>query len=211
VSSIFENIFDADTLERAVVDVLVDWMPTYLREIERQKGMQQGLLPAPRSYTSRNEWATFPEDQLPACIVVSPGLAEPPDADGEGRYRAWWSIGVGVLASAASEADTNKIAKMYGAAIRAIMVQHQSLNGIAHGIEWEDESYDDIPVEQDRTLGAAMLIFRVWVDDIVTRGAGPAFPTLPDPDTQPGSTWPEADTIDVQVASVPLDGEVTNP
>lgn len=205
---IFGPIFVADTVENAVIDTISTWLATYLQEIEVQRGMTRGSVPLIRSYATRNEWATYPEDQLPVCIVVSTGLADPPDVDGEGRYHGWWAVGVGVLAGASESKATEMLAKLYGAAIRAILLQRPSLGGIASGIEWEDESYDDVPVDQDRTLAATLLLFRVWIDDIVTRGAGPAEPIPPDPVNQPGSQWPTADTIDVQVESVPLDEEV---
>jgi hypothetical protein len=163
-------------------------MPTYLREIELQLGLADHTIPAPRTYTTRNEFTTFPEDQMPICVVVSPGLAEEPYMEGDGTMTAWWTLGVGVLASASTEEDTNFLSKMYAAAVRAIMLQKSSLGGVCIGIEWLDESYDDIPDEsQERTIRAAQWVGRAYIDGVVVRDAGPIGP--PDPETQPGSEW----------------------
>lgn len=186
---IFRPIFVGHTLELATIDTLVTWMPTYLQEIELQLGRTRGLIPAPRTYTTRNEFTTFPEDQMPICVVVSPGLASEPYAEGNGTYGAWFSLGVGVLASAAKEEDTNLLSKIYAAAVRGIMMQQSTLGGICTGMEWVDESYDDIPDEsQERTIRAAQWLGRAYIDDIVTRYTGPVEPA--DPVDQPGSLWP---------------------
>lgn len=187
--SIFKHIFVAHELEVAALETLRIWMPTYLQEIETQIGPTRGLIPAPRTYTTRNEFTTFPEDQMPICVVVSPGLADEPHVEGNGTYGAWFSLGVGVVASAATEEDTNHLAKVYAAAVRAIMLQQAALGGICTGMEWVDESYDDIPDEsQERTIRASQWLGRAYVDDIVTRYTGPTEPA--DPDVLPGTNWP---------------------
>lgn len=188
--SIYRTIFSADQLETQVATTLRLWLPQYIKEIEDQRGREVGLIPPPRTYTRRNEFQSFPDDQLPFCIVVSPGLVEPPVADGEGRYRGWWGVGVGVVAAASTEEDTNALVKIYGAAVRAVMLQQPDLGGSeSQGVEWEDERYDDnlALTDQRRSVGAARVVFRVWVDDVVSRWNGP---TTPDPgDWPPGSVW----------------------
>lgn len=191
--SIFKHIFVAHELEVAALETLRIWMPTYLQEIETQIGPTRGLIPAPRTYTTRNEFTTFPEDQMPICVVVSPGLAGEPYAEGNGTMSGWFSLGIGVLASASTEEDTNFLSKVYAAAVRAIMLQKSDLGNVCCGIEWADESYDDIPDEsQERTIRAAQWVGRAQIDNLVTRGAGPVGP--PDPETQPGMDWVIAET-----------------
>ena len=191
--SIFQPIFAAHSLELAVMQTLRDWMPTYLREIELQQSLPEGQIPPPKTYTTRNEFTTFPEDQMPICVVISPGLSGEPYTEGNGTISGWWSLGIGVLASAATEEDTNFLSKVYAAAVRAIMVQQSSLGGMCSSIEWVDESYDDIPTDvQERTIRAAQWIGRALIDNVVNRSAGPEVP--PDPETQPGSTWTDIDS-----------------
>ncbi len=202
VTDIFGAIFSGDQLEDAVISTLRKWLPTYIREVELQRGLELGRIQKPRTYTSRNEFTTFPEDQLPICVVVSPGLAHPPTADGEGRYHAWYALGVAIVAAANTEDHTNKVAKMYGAAIRACLLQKPALEGdVSMGVEWEDESYDDLPTsDKEKTLSAVQMVFRYLIDDITTRWTGPAYPFEPgDPFTNPGDEWPLVLHTDVKV------------
>jgi hypothetical protein len=199
--SVFRPIFVGAILEQAVIDTIKKWAPTYLREIERILGRQMGDIPAPRSYTTRRRFEKFVEDQTPTIIVVSPGTADEPSMEGDGHYRAEWALGVGAVVSTSTQESTNLVAKIYGAAIRSLLIQHGSLGGVASGIRWMDESYDDLPSDDsDRTLGSAALYFRVEVDEVVNRYGGPDgtfFPAEPDPDLQPGSEWPPAETVEV--------------
>jgi hypothetical protein len=200
-ATLFQPIFVGAVLEQAVIDTIKMWIPTYLREVERLTGRQMGDIPVPRSYTTRKIFEKFVEDQTPTIIVVSPGTADEPKMEGDGHYRAEWGLGVGAVVSTSTQETTNLVAKVYGAAIRAIILQQASLGGIASGVRWMDESYDDLPSDDsDRTLGSAALYFRVEVDDVVNRFAGPNsvyFPADPDPDSQPGADWPTVETVEV--------------
>jgi hypothetical protein len=110
IQSIFEPIFDGHILAESVIATLKLWMPTYLQEIELQRGTERGAIPVPRVYTTRNEFTTFPEDIIPLVIV-----------------------------------------------------------------------------------------FRVGVEQVVSKWAGPPHPVPPDPVTQPGSEWPPVEETDVEV------------
>jgi hypothetical protein len=200
--TIFQPIFSADVLEDAVVATLRLWMPTYLREIEYQRNLPLGRIEAPKVYTNRNEFTGFPQERMPLCVVVSPGIASPPRAEGDGNYTGWWALGVGIVARASTDEDTNKVVKIYGAALRAIMLQKPMFDNSWEfaGVEWVDETFIDIPTpERELSMRSVQVIFRVWVDDLVNRLAGPAYPTQPDPVNQPGSVWPEVETADVTV------------
>lgn len=200
--SIFGNIVPGVLLENAVMEIIHSWMPTYLQELERQLGWERGRIPSPRYYTTRNEFDSFPEDKMPMCVVVSPGLADPPTREGDGTYSADWAIGVGFAAQAKDADSSHAMATIYAAAGRALLLQHTSLGGVAHGIEWIDESYDDLVTEENRTIRAAYNIYRVSIWDVVKKGAGPVAPTTPpDPENLPGSNWPTAETIEIAVGS----------
>lgn len=186
--SVFGPIFVGHELEKATLSTLAAWFPTYLREVELQLELEEGMIPSPRTYTTRNEFATFPEDQMPICVVISPGLAGEPHKEGNGTYSGWFSLGVGVLASAKTEEDTNFLSKVYGAVVRSIMLQKSNLGGICSGIEWADESYDDLPdIDQTRSIRAARWIGLAYIDNIVNSYAGPLDP----PPGHPSSgDWP---------------------
>jgi hypothetical protein len=205
-SSIFEPIFDASLLEDSVIATLRLWLPEYLAEIRIQRASDVDF-PDIRSYATRNEFTTFPDESIPMIVVISPGLAGHPSMDGEKRISAWWSLGIGIIAAANTEKNSSRLAKVYGAAVRAIMLQHQALdeNWEYSAVDYVDEDYNDVPdPDQERTMRAARLIFRVKVENVVTAFAGPA---EPDP-TDPGSEWPTITSADVDVEIVPITEEV---
>lgn len=194
--SIFGTIISADQLEDAAVTTLESWFKTYSREFELQAGLPQDALPLPRSYTITEEVDRDSADQLPAVVVISPGLTGQPRQEGDGSFRATWALAVGIFVSARTRRDTSRLVRQYGAIIRAIMLQKQSLGGFADGTRWTDESYDDTFGFVDRqSISAGQVIFQVEVVDVTSRWAGPVAPTAPDPVTQPGSDWPLADTV----------------
>lgn len=201
MSDIFGPIFMAAALEQAVIDTIKKWVDLYIKEVQLQYAIS-GNIPVPKSYTTRRTFDKFPEDQLPTCIVVSPGLANEPREEGDGNFKAEWEFHVGCVVSTSQQNQTNLVAKIMGAAIRAALLQHASLGGIASGMTWLDESYDDLPDDDvSRSLGASTLSFRVEVDDVVNWKRGPDGVFIPDPDadTDPGDDWPVAQTVDVEI------------
>jgi hypothetical protein len=197
--TIFAPIFDGTVLTDAVKATLKKWMPTYLGEIEFQRHLAKGSIPTPKWYTERNEFTTFAEDQIPLVVVISPGVIEPPTHNGEGMYTGWWGLGVGVVAAANTETNSDRLAKIYGAAVRSILLQKPGLDASwdFNGIVYVDESYDDVPdPEQERTMRAARLVFRIAINNVVTKWAGP---DEPDPEDLPGSQWPTVETAEATV------------
>lgn len=199
--SVFKTILTGSEVELGVIATLKEWMPTYLRELELQLGRIENKIPPPIMYTQTTEIEDINFDQLPTALVVSPGLGGTPMADGEGTYRAPFVIGVAVICSAKDQETTKDLAKIYAAAVRAVLLQKRvpSLGG---QVDWIDESYDDLPELDQRTMCAGYGLFSVWVDDLVTRVGGPLAPA--DPETQPGSVWPTAD--DVLIETEMLEG-----
>lgn len=197
--SIFGEIIDAGIVEEAAADTLRQWFLTYTRELELQLGLTQDSIPQPRSYTVATEIDRDVEDQLPAVVVVSPGISDEPKMEGDGSYRVTWSVGIGVFASAKDRSSTSVAIRRYCAIVRAIVLQKASLGGVASGTRWLDENYDDMDFDDGRTIGVGTVLFEVEVHNAVTRRGGPAVPTAPDPDEQPGSNWPVADPVTVTV------------
>lgn len=198
MADIFGPIFVAVNLEQAVIDTLKSWLRLYINEVQLQVGVT-GSIPMPRTYTTRRRFDKFPEDQLPTCVVVSPGLDSDPKKEGDGSYRAKWVIHVGMVVSTSDMVQTNLVAKIYGAAMRAAIIQHASLGGIVCGMEWYDESYDDLPDDDvTRSLGATTLSFRVEVEEVVNWNKGPDGVFLPDPadpDTPPNAQPGDQDHV----------------
>lgn len=192
----FGQILTGSEVEQWAIDTLRKWFDTYVSELQQQINWQGAQIPSPRSYTTRTRVRHFEDDQLPQCIVVSPGLAAPPKKDGYGIYRCEFSLGTSVIASAKDEVSTKALARFYAAVTRTILIQHASLDGHADGLEWRDESYDDIEDDADvsRMLAAGSNYFRIDIPNVVTWGAGPKdiLPPTPDTDPWPGETrWPD--------------------
>lgn len=209
MSSPFGAIVTPDNVARAALATLRKWMPYYVPELERQRGHDDGdpWPPAPRSYIAlaSSSVTTWPEDQQPTVVAICPGLARQPELDGDGLYRATFSLGVAVMVSARDKDATDRMAGLYGAAARAVIVQHPSLDGFAARSRWVDESLDDVPVDATRTLRAAVVEFEVDVDAVVSAADGPT--DIPDPAPDPHAEWPEwplADPVIVTTEAEPL-------
>jgi hypothetical protein len=203
-TSAIGKIVTGRDVELAALAVLKKWASTYLGEAEAATGRVRGSLPRPRAWTTATEFEKWPEDQLPAVLLISPGLAAPPRADGNGTYRASFALGIAAIVSTSHMDETAALAKLYCATLRACLLQHQSLEGFAAGVTWADENYDDLPSIDDRSLGAGQAIFVVEVDAISTRWNGPIHPSEPPtPDTAPLPDDPTATAVAVEVHPIP--------
>jgi len=201
---IFLQILDGSQVEEAALSHVAAWMPVYLRELEIQREFPDDQhLPEIRSFTTFSRLDRFDEQQIPGVVVFSPGLAGAPTMEGDGSYTAIWNVGVSVFVSAPTIAATNRLAKLYTAALRAIMVQKQSLGGFANHVRWMDERYDDMFLPEDeRTISSGTGLFEVAVTDVINKRGGPRtypFAEPPDPTAQPGSQWPEAQEVIIDV------------
>jgi len=202
--SLFGRIVDGSDVEQWCLDTLKAWSSTYLAERERQKGLQAGTLQRVRAWVVTPTFDKWPEDQLPACLLISTGLAEPPMKSGDGVYRARFQMGLGCIVSARTELETHRLAQLYISAHRALLIQRPSLGGNAIGIVWQEENYDSLTYDDQRSLGAGQAIFTVEVDDVVSTGRGPNRPDIPlSPDTDPWPSDPVVQTHDEAVENYP--------
>jgi len=203
--SIFGAIQIADDLEEAVLNTLEKWFYTYLVEYELQTHQipdkyHRPTHPMPRSYLKVNQLDKEAADQLPSIVCVSPGLSSrhAPAQEGDGSFRAFFNVGVGVFCTAKDRKDTMKICRMYTAICRTIMLQQQSLGGFADGSWWIDESYDPhFSFTDDQTISAGQVVFEIEVAGVVNRYDGPK--TIDPEPEQPGSDWPLAETVTATV------------
>jgi hypothetical protein len=191
--------------ELAAISTLQKWISTYLAEAERQTGRTVGSLPRIRAWTTSPDFEKWPEDQLPAVLLISPGLVDPPLADGQGFYRVRFSMGLAAIVSTSQMDETAVLAKLYCATLRTCLLQHQSLEGFAAGVEWIDENYDDLPSIDDRSLGAGKAIFAVEVRNISRRWNGPPTPSdPPTPDTDPIPPDPTVGRVVIEETPIPI-------
>jgi hypothetical protein len=185
-------IIDAAQLENKIQDNLQKWIGTYLHELEDQEGTPRGSYPEPRSYTRVNNFANFPEDQMPIVLIVSTGLTERPYQEGDGSYTVKWGVTIGLIVETRGRAAVRDLAQKYAAVIRALMVQKGDQEGFAVATEWTTEGYQDVGQLKQRSIAAARVQFAVEVEGVTLRRSGPAEP-IPDPaDDSAHGDWPVA-------------------
>lgn len=197
MTNVFGPIVTGADVEAAALATLQLWMTTYLAEIERQTGRSPHALPPIRSWEIIDDLARWPEDQVPAIVLASPGLAGEPQKGGDGTYQATWHLIVAVIASGRDRGSSRSLAQAYGAAVRTLLLQQPSLGGFATAVEWIGERYDVLTSEVARTLAGGRLEFTVDVDDVVSIAGAPLHPDPePDPYVDPGD-WPTVVEADV--------------
>jgi len=174
---VFNRMLSASQIEEAAIQLMGIWMPTYLRAVEQQLGLETNSTPHPEFISNRNSFDYIPGEKYPKLVAISPGLAGGPVADGAGQYRAAWRLGVGAVLAAKDEALANLQVKTYGTAIRQLFIDKQSLGGIAQAIRWEDEEYPDLPIaNQNMLFKAAAVYFTVDCNNVATKWSGPDIP-----------------------------------
>jgi hypothetical protein len=194
--SVFGTIITGGDVEQAAIAWLKWWLPTYLREMERITSRPVGVLESPFSWSTSNRFDRRPDRQLPAAVVISPGLAGKPARAGDGSISAWWRIGIAIIVRGADQEDANEIVKLYGAAIRTLAVQRPAFSsdvhpdGFANGCELVDESYDDVPTNYLPVGASVEVDLNVQVGGISHALAGPSAPA-PDP-----VDWPTVASAD---------------
>lgn len=202
----FGRIVSFDQVEREVAAQLSTWMPTYVAELERQRGLAPGYFEGDLEYVAASDFGRFSEDRLPCVVIVCPGLTDRPVRDGDGVYRCTFAVLVGIFASALDRDTSDEAAKAYGACIRTIMVQRPRVGELdAGGVKWVGERYDDVDADDTRTLAGGAVSFTIEVDDVASTFAGPMTPLegpaatpatdpyTPLPDDPTATTW----TLDV--------------
>lgn len=202
--TVFGRIVTGADVEEWVIAMFKRWSGTYIAEVERQHGLQAGQLARVHSWVTTPTLDKWPEDQLPAILVMSLGVSEPPQRTSD-VYRARWTINVAAICSARTEAETRLQAMYLLAAHRALLLQRPSLEGYARGVVWGDEDYTQLAYDDARTLAASQAAFTVEVDDVQHVNAGPITPDDPlNPDTLPWPLDPETATVHIEVDRVPL-------
>lgn len=189
--SVFGDLYGGDQVDAAVIANLTEWMPTYLKEVARQRSISETLEP-PRSIVAVSEFDRWPEEQLPSIVIVNPGMADSPRNEG-GSYSARWELGIYISVAAATQGETRRNSQLYIAAARGCLMHRRSLTAGMKGIDWDGESYTAIAVDKRRSLAGASANFTVERENVLTVGAGPT-----SPDDIPGE-WPTVKAADAVV------------
>lgn len=193
-SEVYGQILTEGDVRHAVEDTLKMWLPAYLGEVADQHSLDRGQLPDIRSWVNAPVFEEWPETQLPAVIVVTPGTNSAPEMLNR-MVTVDWSIGIAVIVSAKDQETTGDLIGMYAAAARTIMVQKGSLGGFAVESHFLAERFDEHPIpEQFRTLRTAVVSCGVTVAGMNSRYGGPVVPPV-DPTADPDD-WPTIATVE---------------
>ena len=177
----YGSIVSGFEIEQHLAQTIRTWIPDYLSEIERQRGLPVGKLPPFRTEVATSfEADRLREDQLPALAIVSRGLADRPEVynSSDGAYVARWGADCIAVCSGRANRQARRLAQWYAAAMRAILVQPRGLDPITElsvlAIDWLMERYTTRTPVEERTLGEGIVSVQVQVVDITYRNAGPS-------------------------------------
>lgn len=133
-------------------------------------------------------WDQVPTlDALTAAVtpvggITSPGLVDRPTTRAR-RIDATWRVVVGVWDRGADYDDTVRRVGLWAALVRAVVLEHPTLGGVAAQTLWAGEEYAEIPQRSAaRTLGGCAVAFDVTARDVVNLSA-PDDPVVTDPST----------------------------
>lgn len=190
--SIFGPIVPVTLIEQQMLETLKTWLPSYLGEIERVTGRDQGSLPDIKSWgIPERDFLMRPGQALPHVGLVSPGTQGTPQHDAEGFYRATWRIEVRLVVAANSVGATDRLSKAYAAAVAACLVQ-QTLGDPVEQLDWIGDAYDDLGADKDRSMIGVAVSFDVLAAGVLQRRTGPRG----EPQADPRAPYPDLPTIE---------------
>lgn len=188
----FPNFLTGRHVESAIIATCVKWGEEWLAEAERQFGLAPHTLPVLAEGQFTTTSATFekyPEDQLPAALVIAAGLAGKARREADRSFTAPVGIGIGFLVSTGHGADANReLASIYSATYCELLLRHPlepAFDGTIVKLDeiiWEDERYGDVPGQREKVLGGSRIIFTFWVKNFRDAHGGPPDRTDPRPD-----------------------------
>lgn len=185
-------------VQEAVEAVLVRWLVPWLAEIERRHNLPARSIPAPKNYRHAAAFGEVREDQLPSIVIVSGGLAGPPELTDSGVYRFPWDVAV--FAAVRDPArqrgrgleHVGHMRSRYTAAIAAALGQNPTLEGFCTDSVLGQVEHDVIGVAASaQTVAAGVVPITVFVDEALDVTARPA-----DPPADPYAVPPDPIPID---------------
>lgn len=162
---------------------LVTYLPPRLAALPRP-------LPAPTSYDAVPTFEAIRRVKRSVLAISVPRTVGSPERFGDGTYDALWLLSVAVWHEQAADMPLLTTAGDYNAAVRATLLAHQSLGGLATQTTWTEESTDLVGDEQStRTLGLGICEFAVRVPNVADE----------EPLTASGADGPTVLTTDVTI------------
>lgn len=180
----FGPIISSNAVERALIAHIKAWLPDYLaRAAEGEE------FPAPTSKVRYSVVAQMPPANavLPQCVVISPG-GVPSAPDQEGWVSKTFAISVAVWSGADEYDTTQQKAKLYGAAIEAMLAEQPAIADDMRVIDALGDIFTRTDQNRARSLYCAESAWNVKVDRVRNVFAGPTEPTPEGEDPTPFPT-----------------------
>jgi len=215
---VFGPLIDATVVERAVIRHLapptlvpggVDWLNTYLAVVEARAGYAKGTLARVRTYQADVDVRRFPEQQLPALIVVVGD--ETPVPDGQNLH-AQLTLVVGVIARGATRQQGRDLARLHAAAIKGALLHRPDLSGTLAALTYDGAGYTETRGDPGVVAAVANVEFTALVPATIDLFAGPDLPAVPlptPPDVPDWPTYPGRPTADEIVIQAHPEEEIT--
>jgi hypothetical protein len=196
-------ILDGGHAVDAVLNLLKSRLPWYVQEVAEQSGKPRDFYALPAQWETTSTSGRSRSFKYPAILVMSTGATGPATKYGD-RFHQTFLVGVAALVSAKSQEETNTMARRYGGAIKAAILQKRSLGvDYVEGTALESEDYDDdLPSgEDDQTLASVRLVYSVELKGVVDLKFapgefGPVFPDPPDADDPVSDPIPDGPPIE---------------
>jgi len=206
----FGAIVGRDQVAQAVAGMLSQWLPVYIAEIERQRGLMPRTLPLPpnaditaldTSYQIGVDLETWTLAETPVIIVVTQPTGTPTRFD-LGFYGCWYESQIAVIVQAEDEQSAIQQADWYGAAVMACALQQGSLGGVVSKTLLVEPARTEFVNPAVRNVARAVVTVHHWVGNIVDESRGPLSP--PSDPYLPVAGLPVAETVTPTVVAVPV-------
>ena len=221
----FASIISRRAVEQKIIALLVEWIPTYIAELERQEGLAPASIPLPPdpslSYLGGVDWEIWEQSWSPQWTVIVKPAGPPERVSGAGIYHQVFNVQVGVNfvmpADAPSlgpieEDSARQYADLLGMAGCAAIMQHGGIGRWPDGTTvsaktvltaFPDTSY---PYPEERRTARCVFAVQMIVTNALTEAAGPSTPPA-NPYASP-IDWPIVVTTGPVVEAVPLSEQI---
>jgi hypothetical protein len=171
---VYGPVYGGHSIQEALYSTLEEWLPSYIYEINRQIGKE--VLFVPDEYRHRPDYKTLPKNARAAILIDVPGTIGQPMVH-QNFTRANWHAEVMVFLYGTKDwQETQALTHAYMAAIRACILQHRGLRGVAETTLWTGEEYKEGEHSSTRTTGVGLLFFSVTIGNATNMFGGPPDP-----------------------------------
>ena len=171
---VYGPLIGGHTIQEGFYNTLQKWLPAYLAEFNRNLGGE--VLTLPRAYRLKPDWQTLPRNVAAQVLVISNGTTDHPKRH-QRQTRSTWEAQASIFIAGTQDwQETQAISLAYGAAVRACIAQHPSLEGIAETTLWTGERYTEKEHVSTRILGLMTINFEVTVANTMDVFGGPPSP-----------------------------------